>query len=1629
MTDSDQAEAIAIYNEDSLNTLNRGITRCEGSFSLILARCNYASLRERMVQQLRQQCTIQIQELFLDRSDKTLYTTIEAKLGQEQPSGLMVFGLESVNALEQVLAATNRVREEFRNFTFPLVLWVTDEVLQKLIRLAPDFHSWATMVEFAIATDELIQFIQQTTDELFAKVLDAGASLFLDNAALNLGIGSPRRVELESARRELQNQGVNLDPALEASLEFVLGRDADDSLDETRQHYERSLDFWQHSDNLERRGCLLFFLGLWWRTYALGHRNEYEQACCQAKNYFQQAIEVFERANRKDLVGKFINALGDSLQRLELWNELEAVANKAWVLHQANLDLFKLARTYGFLAEVALAKSDWAEARELAQLALSLQKNAETADATLVSVEESANLDWEHSFHRGWYLYSLARAYSSLGKVQDAIDTLEAAKLQTKSQYDPELYIQILNELRSLYFQQGDYLKAFQIKQKRRSIEHQYGFRAFIGAGRLQPKQQVTNPALPHTKQQGTVAQEIAASGRHQDVNRLIERLSRDDYKLTVIHGQSGVGKSSLLQAGLIPALKQKAINTRDVLPILQQVYTDWSGKLSECLAEALVETQNCSKSYEDTSLLSSLAAPTLTCGFANMLEPVTLNSTAAILEQLKKNYENNFLTVLILDQFEEFFFIYKDPAQRRIFYEFLRECLNIPYVKVILSMREDYISSLLEWNRFMSLEVIDNNTLDKNILFYFGNFSTKDAKSVIQNFTEQAHFNLETALIEELVNDLAGELGEVRPIELQVVGTQLQAENITTLARYRQVGPKAQLVKRFLEEVIQDCGAENEHAARLVLYLLTDENGTRPFKNRIELAIALSALDESENLDLVLEILVKSGLVLLEAPDERYQLVHDYLVTFIRQQHNLLTKLEKQKKELLLRQAEIAQLRRERWLLGAAVTLGLLMATLATWAESQRRQVLISEIATHAAYSESLLTGNKELEALQESLKAGIQLKHAIGMQIDAERRAEVVTALKQAIDGTRERNRLEGHEGSVFNVSFSPDGQTLASANADNKVRLWHVNGKLKKTLDGHQKALLDVSFSPDGQTLASASLDKTVKLWSKEGILLKTLEGHTDEVLSVSFSPDNQTIASTSADKTIKLWRRDGTLKATFQGHQKAVSDVSFSRDSQTFGSASWDGTVKLWKIDGTLLKTFKGHSDRVMSISFSPDGQTLASSSLDRTVKLWRIDGRLLKTLKGHEDGIFKVSFSPDGQTLASASLDRTIKLWSKDGNLQTTLKGHQYWVNSVEFSPDGKTLASASSDRTIRLWSLNSTSPKTLKGHKDRVSNVSFSPDGELIASASEDKTVKLWKRDGTLLQTLRGHERGVWSVSFSPDSEILASASGDKTVKLWRLDGKVLTTLKGHTSSVLSANFSPNGQIIASGSKDKTIKLWNRDGKLLKTLNGHKKPINWVSFSPDGKQIASASDDNTVKLWSSEGILLKTLTGHKDAVLSVSFSPDGKTLATASTDKTMKFWSLDGKELKTIEGHTYQFNSVSFSPNGKTLASASRDSTVKIWSLDGTWLSALKRHEGAVSWVSFSPDGQTLASASDDSTVILWNLDNLDLDKLLAQGCDRVRDYLKTNPTVEASDAYGAANAGRTLCDGIGTSVSLRKSP
>jgi WD40 repeat protein len=1172
--------------------------------------------------------------------------------------------------------------------------------------------------------------------------------------------------------------------------------------------------------------------------------------------------------------------------------------------------------------------------------------------------------------------------------------------------------------LREYYFQQGQYLNAFDIKQERQAIESQFGFRAFIGAGRLQPKQQIANPALLSAESQDEVAQEIASSGRLHSVKRLLERIERDDCKLTIIHGESGVGKSSIEQAGLIPALKQKPINARSVLPVLQQVYADWADELAKCLAKELVSIQ---KGFSLT-LFSVEEREDDESDFG--LNSPTLSLTDSLLAQLRKNADHNLLTILIFDQFEEFFFICKDSVQRKKFYDFLRACLEIPYVKVILSLREDYLPYLLECTRLTDFEVIHNNILDKNIIFYLGNFKPDEAKLVIQSLTERTQFELEPALIDELVKDLAGEVNEVRPVELQIVGAQLQSENITTLAEYQKKGPKAALVARFLEEVIKDCGSENQQLAELVLWLLTDENSTRPLRTRDDLKKGLEdLLTDISHVELVLEIFVKSGFVLLlpSFPDNRYQLVHDYLAGFVRRQKNneLIEELEKERAQRKRSEAELNRVLKRQ--LKLAMAGGAMMAVLAVLAGVFGIEAKIgetnAELKQISANSESLWASDKELEALVEALKAGKKLKH--GWRIEPNTRNQVVSRLQEIVYSVRERNRFEGHTDTITDISFSPDGKFIASSSKDKTVKLWNSDGSEKKpALQGkYRNEFTSVAFSPDSQIVAAGNKDNKIYLWRLNGTLITTLTGHSDWVTNIRFSPDGKTIVSASRDNSVRLWKIDGTQMEKFEGHNSTVNIVRFSHDGQTIASASEDGTIKLWSLDGNKFQTI--NSLGVLDLAFSRDSKTLSVASRKNTLQIWKIDGILLTTSNStgsnefafftpdgnllvtfnalNDVSILKIeggkieevqeadfrlpippitgSFNPDTKTIALASKDTVVKLVSLDSETFDIHEERRNIKNIVGLSPDSFPVSM--DDDQLKVWNSDWKLKKSLEV-TDRMDNVSFSPDGKLIAFMGTQVTTKLWNSTEKLLNTF---ELNGSFLDVSPDSKLMVTVERNNTAKLWRSsDGKLIGSLPGHEAHITQVLFSPDSRLVAIVSQDNIAKLWKQDGKLIGTLQGHTKTIAQVIFSPDSRLVATVSQDNITKLWKQDGKLIGTLQGHTKTIAEVIFSPDSQLIATVSWDNTVKLWNRDGLLIQTIETSSSRLNlwnsfdsrQVRFSPDSQMLFVPGNYNDVQLWGRNGTVIQTLKGHDGPVYKVIFSPNSQIIATRSSDRKVKLW---------------------------------------------------------
>jgi DNA-binding Lrp family transcriptional regulator/tetratricopeptide (TPR) repeat protein len=862
-------------NQRTIAELVRTMNLSQHHFSIILVHCNYRFLQQRILQEFQNRCFCDLMFITLDQQITTLHSEIQYQLREQIPQAVMILGIDEIDNLDQVLSSSNHIREEFRNsFPFPLLLWVTDIVLRKLIQLAPDLESWTTTFDFEASTDELLRIVKDSTEHIYAKALDAGAHGFVPQSLL---LDSNLHFEVESAFQELLQRQTLLPLELEARMKFVFGLSAYNKRDmqDSRTYFEQSLKFWQDNRRLKHQGCVLYYLGLWWRRSAALSKLEngrYKQDCAQAEYYFRQCVAVLEQTQRPDLTAKFINALGEVLQRQSKWDELSEVAQTAIHLHQSYSDPVRLAFALGLLAETRskVVPHNWTAVKELAEQALNSLDQFEALYSESVD-SENAFLE-ERQNNRGWYTLLLAKALKNLGAAKEAVTYLERAQKNGGSLHS-YLHIEILETLRDLYFESKNYQKAFQIKRKQYSIQQQYGLRAFVGAGYLQPSKSIDWTSANSSLSTRTIlASEIEASGRHQDVENLVEKIRSPRYKLITIYGPSGVGKSSLINAGLAPKLEQQQrIGTKQFLtpiPVLRKYNQNrWLKDLGNLLKKAIEQH------------------PTLSCSSL-------LDTPEQILGMLREIQNSNLIPVLIFDQFEEFFFASDDPAKRRVFYQFLGEYLTIPSVKIVISIREDCLHYLLECNRTVYLRAIGGDILSQDFLYFLGNLSVENAKALFLALTSRTQIVPDPDLIEALVEDLSGSSKEISPIELQLVGAQLEAKQITTLSRYHELGSDSRgriraLIQAWLHRVIKDCGVENESTAWKVLQKLTHREKIRTIKTQNEL---MSVCSENQSrmrerqIKCILEVLEGSGLIskLREDSKNYYQLVHDYLVPYI---------------------------------------------------------------------------------------------------------------------------------------------------------------------------------------------------------------------------------------------------------------------------------------------------------------------------------------------------------------------------------------------------------------------------------------------------------------------------------------------------------------------------------------------------------------------------------------------------------------------------------------------------------------------------------------------------------------------------------------------------------------------------
>jgi WD40 repeat protein/ABC-type branched-subunit amino acid transport system substrate-binding protein/DNA-binding SARP family transcriptional activator len=1083
--------------------------------------------------------------------------------------------------------------------------------------------------------------------------------------------------------------------------------------------------------------------------------------------------------------------------------------------------------------------------------------------------------------------------------------------------------------------------------------------------------------------------------GRERLTAGLLGRLGTHSF-LTVI-GASGSGKSSLLRAGLVPALSR---GTQPISDRSSDVYLlTPTARPLEALVSSLVPSTD---SAAQAALLADLSRdPHGLRRFLSHLDGTTTRK------------------VLVVDQFEEIFTLCNEGFEREAFVDNLLGASDAPGAPlcVVIALRADFYAHCAEHERLRECVAQHQE--------YVGPMDASELRRAIERPADKRGCTLEPGLTDLLLRDVGEEPGALPLLSHVLLETwQRRRGRRMTLAGYAAAGGLHGAIAQTAESVFsQRLTLDQQPIARRIFVDLTElGEGTQDTRGRLAIAELARSPAEQQAIPTVLHVLADARLVTLH--EESVEVAHEALIRAwprLREWLNADRQAVRVRRQLLRAAQEWERLGRD---LGSLYR-GVQLAQALDWAGDHRAELGPLEDAFLVASHETAEQEANEREAQRErEIDAARQLAEAEQRRADEQRRAASQLRQRAAFLGVALGVAvIMAGVAVVFGDQARHEART-AVARELSAAALANLN------VDPERAALLAVqaaetTLAVDGTSTADAedALHRVAPLLRAE---FRFASG-AGRVLAVAFSPDGKRLVTANEDGTASVVDlTTGQLRMVLRGHAAAVNAVAFSPNGNLIATAGDDHTARVWDAtSGQQLNILAGHAQEVKRLAFSPDAARLATASTDGTIRLWQLSsGTTVLDVRPEAAGMIglhplsgpngtpsvalapDVAFGPDGAHLATATplgqisvldvsneLPRVLHVWS-------TVLGSLF--PSVAFSPDGSRVA-ARNDSGVQVWWVGTGQPAvSIVGHANQVVRVAFDPSGSRLATASLDRTAKVWDAGtGRELLTLAGHQDGVSDVGFSPDGQQLATASWDGSVAVWDLGpAREVLTLptpgiaawdidrpQGPQSSQVA--WVVNGRGVIAGLKDATASVWdgisgvqllNLDSRAVSGMVGNAPvPEVWsVATSPDGNRLATAGSDQSVRIWAAaSGQLEQTLSGHTGRVVQVAFSSDGSRLVSASLDGTARLWDIATGQVVTIFGaHAGPLTGVAISRDGTRIATSSEGTaeTVHLWDPgSGAVLRTVGDQLGTTWSVAFSPDGRRLVTAGQDGTVRTWN--------------------------------------------------------
>jgi WD40 repeat protein len=1081
--------------------------------------------------------------------------------------------------------------------------------------------------------------------------------------------------------------------------------------------------------------------------------------------------------------------------------------------------------------------------------------------------------------------------------------------------------------------------------------------------------------------------------GRESLVRRLLNRMwEKEEYnRFLAVVGPSGSGKSSVVQAGLVPALRQGAL----------------PGSENWFYAEF---TPGVYPFQELANLIQSLAITPP----ENVLERLQTDERAfsSLLKAVLPDDGSEIL--LVIDQFEEVFTLTADEKAAEKFINALYEALVDAHsrLRLVVTIRADFYDRPLLTPRIS--ELVRERTEVVVPL------SLSELERVIVEPARSVGVTMDPALVATIIAEVQEQPGAL-PL-LQYALTELfekREGSAITPAAYRAIGGVRGALARRADEIYNRMDAQHQEVMRQVfLRLITLGEGTEDTRRRALLSEIMNLREGAENraiIDTVVNTLGRTRLLAFDRdPVTRSPTVEVTHEAIIREWGKLRAWLEESRSDVRLQRA-LAALAHDWESSGGDASFllrGVRLQQYERWAQTsavdltqQERAYLEASLAVRARQEQEEQERQQRVRRLEQRninflrlIIAGLILLVVgavtlTGFALSERQRAEE-SALIAEQNATLSRSIA--FASSAQTALINDDGdlalvlalQANAVADPPIEARSTLAQAALERgtraRFTGHEAAVTSAAISRDGLRVASSSTDATVRVYdATTGEELLRLEGHNGDVESVAFRPDGQQLASASTDFSVILWDLESGRQAfRLQGHTAPVRQVVYTADGSRVLTASNDTLVIVWDTaTGQALSRFDGHTASVLALGISPDDRLVLSGSRDGRLLLWELaTGQVVRELTGASGALTDLDIDAQGATAVTAFSDTGIVLWDlATGTVRTRFVGAVQEPRAVAFTPNGRYVLSGGLDGVVLVWDVNTgLIADRMTGHSGGITSLAVSVDGALAVTGSQDRSVRLWNIGNPgQLNSVAAHDGRITEIVVDADG-VRYTTGVDGALRVWEADGTLRSEFIYTDIPILALAVNPAAEEALLGGRDGIIYRVNlKTGIIRDRLIGHTGGVQHLAYLPDSRQALSSSQTGELILWDLAQMLevRRYDTGSTGAVNAFAVFDAASRLVASTGSNTLRTYDLaTGDLLAEFAGHTGSIYSVAVHPTGSLIASGARDGFTILWdAATGAERVRLPSSANAIWTVAFSPQGDQLATGSSDGVITLWD--------------------------------------------------------